>query len=128
VSTPVRLAVDLGTTHTVAVVSRGGQRPRALLFDGSPLLPSGVFLDADGELHTGRDALRFGAAEPDRFESHPKRCVDDGVVLLGGREIRVEDLLAAGLRRVVDEAAALRRRVIEGADSLLGADAALDAG
>jgi molecular chaperone DnaK (HSP70) len=80
--TPVWLAVDLGTTHTVAVVGREGQEPRSLLFDGSPLLPSGVYLDAAGELHTGRDAQRLAAAEPARFEPHPKRRIDEAA---GGR-------------------------------------------
>ncbi|WP_051325280.1 Hsp70 family protein [Glycomyces tenuis] len=101
---PTRLAVDLGTTHTVAVVARGSQRPRSLLFDGSPLLPSGVFLDTAGTLHAGRDAQRLAATEPDRFEPHPKRRVDDGHVLLGEQEIPVEDLLATVLRRVAEEA------------------------
>ena len=101
---PVRLAVDLGTTHTVAVVRRGGQEPRALLFDGTPLLSSGVFVDAGGNLHTGRDAQRLGAAEPHRFEPHPKRRVDEGSVLLGDHDLAVEHLLAATLRRVADEA------------------------
>ncbi|GAA2320688.1 hypothetical protein GCM10009853_093610 [Glycomyces scopariae] len=103
---PVWLAVDLGTTHTVAVIGRGGQEPRSLLFDGSPLLASGVYLDADGDLHTGRDAQRLAAADPGRFEPHPKRRIDDGTVLLGEREVPVEELLATGLRRVAEEAAA----------------------
>ncbi|MEU6250403.1 Hsp70 family protein [Glycomyces sp. NPDC047010] len=103
---PVWLAVDLGTTHTVAVIGRGGAEPRSLLFDGSPLLASGVFLDAAGELHTGRDAQRLAAADPGRFEPHPKRRIDDGTVLLGDSEIPVEELLATGLRRVAEEAAA----------------------
>ena len=100
----VRLAVDLGTTHTVAVVRRGGQEPRALLFDGTPLLSSGVFVDATGGLHTGRDGTRLGGASPERFEPHPKRRVDEGTVLLGEHEVPVEQLLAASLRRVADEA------------------------
>jgi molecular chaperone HscA len=104
--TPVWLAVDLGTTHTVAVVGREGQEPRSLLFDGSPLLPSGVYLDAAGELHTGRDAQRLAAAEPASFEPHPKRRIDEGTVLLGDREIPVEELLATGLRRVAEAATA----------------------
>lgn len=104
--TPVWLAVDLGTTHTVAVVGREGTEPRSLLFDGSPLLPSGVYLDTEGELHTGRDAQRLAAADPARFEPHPKRRIDDGAVLLGDREVPVEELLATGLRRVAQEAAA----------------------
>ncbi|GAA1691703.1 hypothetical protein GCM10009830_44320 [Glycomyces endophyticus] len=103
---PVWLAVDLGTTHTVAVIGRGGQEPRSLLFDGSPLLASGVYLDADGALHTGRDAQRLAAADPGRFEPHPKRRIDDGTVLLGDRELPVEEVLATGLRRVAEEAAA----------------------
>ncbi|MGN9908408.1 Hsp70 family protein [Phytohabitans sp. LJ34] len=100
----VRLAVDLGTTHTVAVVRRGGQEPRTLLFDGTPLLSSGVFVDATGGLHTGRDGTRLGGASPERFEPHPKRRVDEGTVLLGEHEVPVEQLLAASLRRVADEA------------------------
>ncbi|BCB90644.1 Hsp70 family protein [Phytohabitans suffuscus] len=100
----VRLAVDLGTTHTVAVVRRGGQEPRALLFDGTPLLSSGVFVDASGAPHTGRDGTRLGVASPERFEPHPKRRVDEGTVLLGEHEVPVEQLLAASLRRVADEA------------------------
>jgi molecular chaperone HscA len=100
----VRLAVDLGTTHTVAVIRRGGQPPRALLFDGSPLLASGVFVDAAGTPHTGRDAQRLGAGAPERYEPHPKRRIDEGTVLLGDRELPVELLLTAVLLRVADEA------------------------
>ncbi|MFC3496046.1 Hsp70 family protein [Glycomyces rhizosphaerae] len=111
--TPVQLAVDLGTTHTVAVVGRAGQEPRSLLFDGSPLLPSGVFLDNEGELHTGRDAQRLATAEPSRFEPYPKRRIDDSSVLLGDREVSVEELLATGLRRVAEEAAASGQRPTE---------------
>lgn len=111
--TPVWLAIDLGTTHTVAVVGREGAEPRSLLFDGSPLLPSGVYLDAEGELHTGRDAQRLAAADPARFEPHPKRRIDDGGVLLGEREIPVEELLATGLRRVAEAAAASGQRPTE---------------
>jgi len=104
VDASVRLAVDLGTTHTVAVVRRGGQEPRALLFDGTPLLSSGVYVDASGDPHTGRDGTRLGGASPERFEPHPKRRVDEGTVLLGEHEVPVEQLLAASLRRVADEA------------------------
>ena len=76
--TTTRLAIDLGTSHTVGVVRRDGQQVRALLFDGSPLLPSGVAAGADGTLLTGRDAERIAQVEPDRFEPHPKRRVDEG--------------------------------------------------
>ncbi len=101
-----QLVIDLGTCHTVAVLRRAGQAPRPLLFDGSPLLPSGVYRDVDGALSVGRDAERLSALAPSRFEPYPKRCVDDGAVLLGDAPVPVVELLAALLRRVVAEAAA----------------------
>ncbi|MEV4627187.1 Hsp70 family protein [Micromonospora sp. NPDC049523] len=103
-NTTARLAVDLGTTHTVAVIHRPGQPPRPLLFDGTPLLPSGVYLDPTGTTHTGRDAHRLASNQPDRFEPHPKRRIDDGTILLGDNDIPIAQLLAASLRRVADEA------------------------
>ncbi len=99
-----RLAIDLGTCHTVAVVRRGDEAPRPLLFDGSPLLSSGVYADSNGNLTVGRDAERLSQGEPSRFEPYPKRRVDEGSVLLGETETPVVELLAALLRRVVAEA------------------------
>jgi actin-like ATPase involved in cell morphogenesis len=101
---PVRLAVDVGTCHTVAVVQRADQPPRPLLFDGSPVLASGVLAARDGVLHTGRDAERLALVEPARFEPYPKRRVDDGEVLLGGGAVPTAALLGAVLRRVAHEA------------------------
>jgi molecular chaperone HscA len=99
-----RLAIDLGTSHTVAVVRRGTDAPRAVLFDGSPLMPSAVFAEPP-RLHVGRDAERLALTDPSSFEPHPKRRVDEGSVLLGNAEFEVVELLAALLRRVRDEAA-----------------------
>src|SRR5690349_11556729 len=104
---PYQLVIDLGTCHTVAVVRRPGQAPRPLLFDGSPLLPSGVYRNPDGALAVGRDAERLSLLDPSRFEPYPKRCVDDGSVLLGDAPVPVVELLGALLRRVVAEAAAV---------------------
>lgn len=100
---PYRLAIDLGTSHTVAVVRRGTDAPRPLLFDGSPLLPSAIFCEPP-RLLTGRDAERLAVFDPSRFEPHPKRRVDEGTVLLGNVEVRVVDMLAELLRRVAGEA------------------------
>src|SRR5688572_33049084 len=100
-----RLAIDLGTCNTVAVVARTGTAPRALVFDGSPMLPSAAFLDRGGTIHVGRDAERLMADDPTRFEPFPKRRIDEGSVLLGDREVPGVDLLAAVLRRVAHEAA-----------------------
>nr|WP_296066380.1 Hsp70 family protein [uncultured Actinoplanes sp.] len=79
-------------------------RVRPLLFDGQPLLRSAVFLDADGRLHVGTDALRLGYADPGRLEPNPKRRVDDGSVLLGETGVPVADLFAALLGAVAREA------------------------
>jgi hypothetical protein len=100
-----RLGIDFGTSSTVAMVAwPGGGRARPLLFDGMSMLPSAVCRQPSGELLVGGDALRTATAFPDRFEPHPKRRIDDGVLLLGTAEVSVVDVFAAVLRRVVDEA------------------------
>lgn len=97
------LGVDLGTSNTVAVLRRPDGRARPLLFDGAELLPSAVFVDAEGVPSVGRDAVRAGRVEPARYEPNPKRRIDEPTVLLGA-PVPVTDLLAAVLRRVADEA------------------------
>ena len=100
------LGVDLGTSHTVAMLHWPDGRTRPLLFDGQPLLPSAVYLDTTGRLHVGRDAVRLGQAEPGRLEPNPKRQIDAETVLLGGAEVPTADLLAALLGAVAREAVA----------------------
>jgi hypothetical protein len=98
------VAIDFGSTNTVAVLRSPGGRRRVLLFDSSPLLPSAVYAAPGGELLVGRDAAHMARDDPARYEPYPKRRVDDGSVLLGGRGIPVVELVAAVLRRVADEA------------------------
>ncbi|MDG4768333.1 Hsp70 family protein [Solwaraspora sp. WMMD406] len=92
------LGVDLGTSNTVAVLRWPDGRTRPLLFDGRPILPSGVFLG--DRLHVGRDAQRLAQTDPARFEPNPKRRVDEPAVLLGSHEVPTVDLLAAVLDAV----------------------------
>ncbi|MGI5244829.1 Hsp70 family protein [Dactylosporangium sp. CA-139066] len=99
----IRLGVDFGTSNTVAVVRWPDGRSRPLLFDGSPLLPSSVYAEPSGAIIVGRDAVHSARLEPARFEPNPKRRIDDGTVLLGDREIPVNELIAAVLRRVREE-------------------------
>ncbi|MEE6260223.1 Hsp70 family protein [Plantactinospora sonchi] len=99
-----RLGIDFGTYHTVAVLALPGREPRPMLFDGSPLLRSAVCADPDHRLLVGQDALHTGLSLPQSFEPHPKLCVDDRTVLLGEREVTVEDLFAAPLHRVASQA------------------------
>jgi hypothetical protein len=99
-----RLGIDFGTSHTVAVLGRPDGRADALLFESSPLLPSAVYLAADETMLVGRDAERSARIEPAAYEPHPKRRIDEGSVLLGGRDLPVERLIEAILRRVAGEA------------------------
>lgn len=87
------LGVDLGTSNTVAVVRRPDGTIRPLLFDGSPVTPSAIWLDDNGDLHTGRDAMRMSALQPDRYEPNPKRRIDEGSLLLGQTSVPVVDAL-----------------------------------
>ncbi|WJK33961.1 Hsp70 family protein [Solwaraspora sp. WMMA2065] len=96
------LGVDLGTSNTVAVLRWPDGRTRPLLFDGVPVLPSGVFLG--DRLHVGRDAQRLAQADPARFEPNPKRRVDEPTVLLGAHDVPTADLLAAVLAAVARSA------------------------
>jgi hypothetical protein len=97
------LGVDFGTSNTVAVARWPDGRARPILVDGSPLLPSAVYAEPDGQLVVGRDAVHSARIDPARFEPNPKRRIDDGEVLLGDRELPVSDLLTAVLARVAEE-------------------------
>ncbi|GIF76143.1 Hsp70 family protein [Asanoa siamensis] len=97
------VGIDFGTSHTVAVVAVDGTS-RPLLFDGSPLLPSAVYLDPSDRLVAGADAVRAARLDPARFEPNPKRRVDEGSVLLGARSVPVPSLVGAVLGRVAEEA------------------------
>jgi actin-like ATPase involved in cell morphogenesis len=95
-----RLAIDLGTSNTVAVLRDGAGRVRPVLFDGREQLASAVHAGADGVLVVGLDAERLARADPAAFEPNPKRRVDDGTVLLGAHPVAVADALAAVLAAV----------------------------
>ncbi|MEU5565109.1 Hsp70 family protein [Micromonospora musae] len=94
------LGVDLGTSNTVAVLRWPDGRTRPLLVDGQPIMPSGVYADPDGGLHSGLDARRLAQADPARYEPNPKRRVDEVSVRLGERDLLPAELLGAVLHAV----------------------------
>ncbi|MFC5005255.1 Hsp70 family protein [Dactylosporangium cerinum] len=98
------IGIDLGTSNTVAILRWPDGRTRPLLVDGRPVLPSGVYVDSTGTIHAGRDAERMAQVDPGGYEPNPKQRIDDGAVLLAGREVPVADLLAAVLRAVAGAA------------------------
>ncbi len=97
------LSVDLGTSNTVAVLSAHGRPPRVVEVDGSANMPSAVFATEEGTIMVGRDAERRARLDPTRFEPNPKRRIDEQTLLLGTDVIPVSEVLAAILRRVLDE-------------------------
>ncbi|GAA1544449.1 hypothetical protein GCM10009827_075310 [Dactylosporangium maewongense] len=101
--TGFRLGIDFGTSNTVAVLRWPDGRTKPLLFDGSPLLPSAVYVNADGTILTGRDAVHSARLQPHRFEPYPKRRVEEGTVWLGEQDVPVLDLVTTVLRRVAAE-------------------------
>ncbi|GAA2335713.1 Hsp70 family protein [Dactylosporangium salmoneum] len=101
----MELAVDLGTSNTVAYVRRPGGPVEPLFFDGSPLLPSAVFLDGGGRLVVGRDAVQAARSHPERFEPSPRRRIDEPAISIGA-DVAIEPLLGALINRVAAEAAA----------------------
>ncbi|MER7277017.1 Hsp70 family protein [Dactylosporangium sp. NPDC000244] len=109
-----RLGIDFGTSSTVAVLSWPDGRIKPLLFDGTPLLPSAVHAGSAAghpvRLLVGGDAVHAAAAEPERYEPHPKRRIDEETLLLGDTEVPLIDCVAAILDRVAAEA----RRVVGG--------------
>jgi actin-like ATPase involved in cell morphogenesis len=97
------LAVDFGTSNTVAALGVDGGAPRLVTIDGSPLVPSSVFLTDDGTLAVGRDADRQARIDPSRYEPNPKRRIDDGFILLGAAALPVTMVIAEVLKRVHGE-------------------------
>lgn len=100
----VKLVVDYGTSHTVAVWQSEWSAPRPLLFDGTPLLPSAVLAGPGGRLVVGVDAVRGARLSPAAFEPHPKRRIDELEILLGERAYPIVELVGAALARVAAEA------------------------
>jgi molecular chaperone DnaK len=98
------LGIDFGTSNTAAMLRLPDGRMRPLLFDGSPLLPSAVYLNPDNRMLVGRDAERNARLDPARFEPNPKRRVDDGQILLGDKALSVPEAFAAVLGQVATEA------------------------
>ncbi|MEU7874434.1 Hsp70 family protein [Dactylosporangium sp. NPDC049140] len=107
------LAVDYGTSNTVAILRWPDGKTRPLLFDGSPLLPSAVHAMPDGHLATGRDAINSAKLDPVRFEPNPKRHVDEPDLLLGDATVPLTAAVAATLARVAAEARQVAGRGVD---------------
>jgi hypothetical protein len=97
-------AVDFGTSH-IAVAIRVGGRVRLVKFDDETRTPSCVFWHADQRvLVAGRLARSERDGAPEHYLRTPKRNIDDEVVLLGDRLVKVIDIVAAVLLHALETA------------------------
>jgi ABC-type branched-subunit amino acid transport system substrate-binding protein len=108
------LGVDFGTSNTVAVLGVPGRSTVRVMFDGSPVLPSGVYAEDRETLRTGRDAVQAAQTQPERYVAHPKLKVSHEDVRLGAVEVPALELVAAVLTRVWEEAVRTVELVLSG--------------
>ncbi len=94
------VGIDLGTTNSeVAVVENG--RPRVILVDGDPILPSVVGLADDGRLLVGKPARNQLVAAPHRtVKSVKRRMGEDDPVTLGDQTFRPQEVSAVILKKL----------------------------
>ncbi|WBB52377.1 Hsp70 family protein [Verrucosispora sp. WMMD573] len=107
-----RLAIDCGSATTTAVLAWPDGSWSPLLFDGEPALPSAVLVARDGSVVTGQRAWQAAAADPQRFIPHPRRPADEQVSV-ADVQVAPSDLVAATLRRVMDEVRAVADGPVE---------------
>ena len=102
---PWRLAIDFGTTATVAAVIGADGRGDLVDFGRTTRLPSGVFVHAGDGLLAGQLAANQAGADPARYIRTPKRHVGrDEHVRVGGVDVGVPELVAATLRAAASAA------------------------
>ncbi len=101
------LAIDFGTSGTLAAASIGGATPDVIELDGSRAMPSLVFIDDSGEVIVGKAADALAAGAPDRAIRAPKRrLADPAPVVVAGRAFAATALVASVLRHVVAQSTA----------------------
>lgn len=103
------LAIDFGTSNTAAAHTRTGDgsiHPVSLTHR-SNLLPSAVFVRADGEILTGDAAQNAADHHPEGFVPAPKRLISQPFIRTGSVDLTPSLMIAAVLRSVIRRAAVL---------------------
>ena len=104
------LAIDFGTSSTVAATQQGDSPPSIVSFDGGNQMPSAVLLNPHEEFVVGTFAINQRRTYPDRFIATPKREMRYSDVPMGV-PVATVDVVAAVLERVASEA---KRRTTAG--------------
>jgi hypothetical protein len=98
------LSIDLAASSITGVLFRQGQRI-PLLFDGQPVMPSGVFVDPEtGRLFVGHAALTAAAHRPDHYIPDPLAQSGTGPTSDGALLSDPTDAMSAILQHVAAHA------------------------
>jgi len=99
------LAIDFGTTSTVAALGSDGHNPEIVEVDGQRNMPSVVVVAEDGRLVVGEAASVLSRTQPTRTVRTPKNRIGDQVpVVVAGQPHQPVTLVSAILEHVLREA------------------------
>jgi len=95
------LAIDFGTSYTVAAVRVDDRPPEVIEVGGERRIPSVVLVDGDAGILVGRPADDLSVTHPgNTLRAIKNRLGDQSPVILGGRPYQIVNLVAALLRDV----------------------------
>jgi actin-like ATPase involved in cell morphogenesis len=98
------LAIDFGTSYTVAASKTGDRAPEVIEVGGERRMPSVIMADPSGSIIVGRTADDLSGTHPgSTLRAVKNRIGDQAPVVLDGRPYQVVDLVAALLRSVYAE-------------------------
>lgn len=98
------LAIDFGTSYTVAAARVDGRAPEIIEISGERRMPSVVMVDPDGGMLVGRAADDLSVTNPgSTLRALKNRLGDQTPAILGGRPHQVVTLVAALLREVYEQ-------------------------
>ncbi|MCU1389939.1 MAG: Heat shock protein 70 [Ilumatobacteraceae bacterium] len=98
------LAIDFGTSYTVAASKVGDRAPEVIEVGGERRMPSVVMVDPSGTIIVGRTADDLSGTHPEStLRALKNRLGDQSPVVLDGRPYQVVNLVAALLKQVYTE-------------------------
>ncbi|MCU1393276.1 MAG: Heat shock protein 70 [Ilumatobacteraceae bacterium] len=99
------LAIDFGTSYTVAASKVGDRAPEVIEVGGERRMPSVVMVDSGGAIIVGRTADDLSGTHPgSTLRALKNRLGDQAPVVLDGHPYQVVNLVAAVLKSVYTEA------------------------